>query len=104
MITWKIESLECLPLSEGHTNVITNIHWRCIGTEGEYSKDAYGSTKVEYNSKNSFTEFNSLTEEQVLEWVWASGVDKYEIEGNINHHLAQLANPPLVKPSLPWAA
>jgi hypothetical protein len=46
--------------------------------------------------------FADLTEAQVCDWIWANGVDKDEIEANLNQQIATQKNPPVVTPPLPW--
>jgi hypothetical protein len=43
-----------------------------------------------------------LTQDQVLGWIWAGGVDKANTEAAVNLQIANLINPPVVQPPLPW--
>ena len=52
----------------------------------------------------SFTPYANLTQEQVLGWCWAGGVDKAAIESGIQTQIDGQINPPVVQPPLPWAA
>ena len=103
-ITWKIEQLQCLPVAEGQTNVVNAVHWRVNAVDGEYSATAYGSCGIPYQEGETFTPFADLTEEQVCEWVWANGVDKAQLETNLNQQIATQKNPPVITPPLPWNA
>jgi hypothetical protein len=103
-IKWTIEQLQCMPQAEGQTNVVTTIHWRATGTDGNHTATNYGTCGVNYKSGDAFTEFSTLTEEQVCEWVWANGVDKANVEAGINQQIALLINPPIITPTLPWNA
>lgn len=102
MITWTIEQLECLPQAESKTDVVTTVHWRATGVDGDFSASSYGTCGVTYNSSEPFTDFSKLTQDQVCGWIWSSGVDKDETEANINQNIATQKNPPIVKPPLPW--
>ena len=102
MITWTIEQLECLPQAEGKTDVVTTVHWRATGVDGDFFASSYGTCGVTYNYSEPFTDFSKLTQDQVCGWIWSSGVDKDEIEANINQNIATQKNPPIVKPPLPW--
>ena len=102
MITWTIEQLECLPQAEGKTDVVTLVHWRVTGVDGDSPASVYGTCNETYNSSEPFTDFSKLTQDQVCGWIWSSGVDKDEIEANINQNIATQKNPPIVKPPLPW--
>lgn len=101
-IIWTIDQLECLPQAEGKTDVVTLVHWRATGADGDFSASVYGTCNVTYKSGDPFTAFDKLKQDQVCAWVWANGVDKDEIEANINQNIATQKNPPVIKPPLPW--
>jgi hypothetical protein len=44
-----------------------------------------------------------LTEDQVLGWVYGSGVDRAAVEASLTKQVNDLINPPIVQPALPWA-
>jgi hypothetical protein len=48
--------------------------------------------------------YPDLTEDIVLGWVWANGVDKAEVEANVTRELNAAINPPVVSKPLPWSA
>ena len=52
----------------------------------------------------NFVPYADLTLQIVLDWCWSSGVNKTEVEASATQALANLANPPVVQPKLPWAA
>ena len=99
--TWKVTALDAQPLHDGHTNVINTVHWTLSGTDGEHTASSYGSVGVTYDADATFTEYDNLTEADVLAWVWNS-VDKAEQEANIEKQLAELANPSKVTLSPAW--
>jgi hypothetical protein len=43
-----------------------------------------------------------LTKEQVLNWIWANGVDKETTEAAVEQQIENQKNPPVVSPPLPW--
>jgi hypothetical protein len=43
-----------------------------------------------------------LTKEQVLDWIWANGVDKEATETAVEQQIENQKNPPVVSPPLPW--
>lgn len=51
-----------------------------------------------------FTPYDQLTQDQVLGWCWANGVDKDAVEAQVSSQLEEMLNPPVVAPPLPWAA
>jgi hypothetical protein len=52
----------------------------------------------------NFTPYNQLTQDQVLGWVWANGVDKAATEAAVEGQIQNQKNPPIVSPKLPWVA
>jgi len=99
--TWKVVSLDAQPSHDGHSNVINTVHWTLTGVDGEHTASTYGSVGVTYNADAPFTEYDNLTEADVLAWVWDS-VDKTEQEANVEKQLAELANPSKVTLSPAW--
>lgn len=99
--TWKVVALDAQPSHDGHTNVINTVHWTLSGTEGEHTASSYGSVGVTYDADAPFTEYDNLSEADVLAWVWNS-VDKAETEANIDSQLAELATPSKVTLTPAW--
>ena len=106
MITWKIEwmNVSTTPV-EGFDQVVLTAGWRCNAVDGEVSATAYGSVGFPQPSVGGqFTPYDQLTEDVVLGWAWDNGVDKAEVETNLNNQLDSLLNPPVVTPPLPWSS
>ena len=103
-ILWTISQLDCKPQEDGKTDVVFTVHWQCNGTDGDYSGSVYSSTGVTLDADAPFTPYADLTQEQVLGWVWESGVDKAATEANVAGQIADQQNPKVVTPPLPWAA
>lgn len=102
-ITWTVEQLEVKPSEDGHTNVVVTAHWRCTGVDGDFLATVYSSTAMG-PIQEEFTPFDQLTQEQVLSWIYGQGVDKEATEAAVQQQIDNQANPPVVKPPLPWAA
>lgn len=102
-ITWKIEWMQCKPTEGSYTDVVITAGWRCNGTDGTYNGTIYGSCSFPAPG-NPFTPYDDLTEQQVLGWCWADGVDKTATEAAVAQQIADQINPPIIQPPLPWAA
>jgi len=102
-ITWTITAMNCYPTVGSETDVVFNCHWTCSGTDGTYSSSIYSTCSVP-TPTGSFTPYADLTQEQVLGWVWANGVDKDATEAAVQQQIDNQINPPVVTPPLPWAA
>ena len=107
-ITWSVTAMDCYPQAEGQTDVVFTVHWQCAGTETSgdktYNASIYSTCAVTYTAGSPYTPYAQLTQQQVLGWVWASGVDKTATEAAVNQQLANQVNPPVVQPPLPWAS
>ena len=102
--TWSVTAMNCYPQSEGETDVVFTVHWTCAGTEDTYNTSIYSTCNVTYQAGTAYTPYADLTQDQVLGWIWADGVDKDATEAAINNQLQNLINPPVVTPALPWAS
>jgi hypothetical protein len=100
-INWIIERLLVKPTEGSLTDVVITADWRCNSTDGTYSGTCYGSCSFAPPS-GSFTPYPDLTQEQVLSWCYANGVDKSAIEANVSLQIQNQINPPVVSLPLPW--
>lgn len=103
--TWTIAQLDCKPVVDGLQNVVSTVHWRMIGTEGAYSAEVYGAVALP-GPGHPFVAYDDLTQAQVEGWVESAlGEDQVqEYRQGIASQIAALANPPIVRPALPWGA
>jgi hypothetical protein len=102
-IVWIIERLLVRKVEGTLTDVVITADWRCNGTDGTYSGTCYGSASFAAPS-GDFTPYEDLTEQQVLNWCYANGVDQAAIEANVTQQIENQINPPVIAPPLPWAA
>jgi hypothetical protein len=100
--TWIVERMSCYPQAEGQTDVVFSVDWRLNGVDGDYVATVYDTCAVPVPG-DPFTPYAELTQEQVLGWIWANGVDKNEYETSIAGQIAYQMNPPVITPPLPWA-
>ncbi len=80
-ISWIIERLLVKPTEGSLTDVVITADWRCNGSQDSYSGTCYGSCSFAPPT-DAFTPYDQLTEQQVLDWCFANGVDKTAIEAN----------------------
>jgi hypothetical protein len=107
MTTWTITAMDAYPQAQGQTDVVFNVHWTCSGTQTEddktYSASVYSTCSVEF-AGGTYTPYEDLTQEQVLEWIWSSGVDQDVTEAAVQQQIDAQINPTVVSPPLPWSA
>jgi len=100
-ILWIIERLLVKPTEGSLTDVVITADWRCNGTDQNYNGTCYGSCSFAPPT-GSFTPYADLTEQQVLDWCYAAGVDKSAIEANVTLQIENQIHPPVVVLPLPW--
>jgi hypothetical protein len=108
-ILWLIERLLVKPTEGSNTDVVITADWRCNGTETtgsgdtekSYSGTCYGLCSFAPPT-GSFTPYPDLTQDQVLGWCFANGVDQKAIEANVTAQIENQINPPIIAPPLPW--
>jgi hypothetical protein len=91
---WTISTLD----RDVATGYVTTAHWQASAVDGEHSASAYAT--VSWSEGTPAIAYASLTEAEVLSWVWES-VDKEATESALAAQIALLKNP--VKASgTPW--
>lgn len=80
---------------------VTVAHWNVTAVDGDYSASAYGSAGFTPDaSAADFKPYASLTQADVLAWVWGS-VDKAAAEASLAQQIAAQKNPVTLN-GLPW--
>lgn len=102
--TWKIEQLDYAVAAEGQANVVNNIHWRLLGTDGTYNGQIYGTLGLPFSADKSFVNYADLTKDQIIGWVEANlGTERIdELKEAIDAQIEAQANPKTGS-GLPWA-
>lgn len=94
-ITWKISQLD-RRTSDGF---VTTAHWTVTAIDGEFSASIYSTCGWSEGAPE--TPYESLTEADVLAWVWASGVDKEATEAALAAQIEAQKNP-VSAVGVPW--
>ena len=105
-ITWVIEWMQTTPTTANPPETVITAGWRCNGVETansvEYAATNYGSCSFPA-PEGTFTPYADLTQDQVLGWCWANGVDKDATEASVQSQINNQINPPVIQPPLPWS-
>ena len=104
VFNWKISQLNCYPQADGQTDVVFVVHWTCSGTDGTYNGSVYSTCSVTYVAGTPYTPYADLTQDIVLGWIWANGVDKAATEAAVQTQIDNQITPPVISPKLPWNA
>ena len=96
---WTLPTLE-RELSDGGVIVA---HWRCTASDGDFSASSYGTAGFTPDpTAEGFVPYESLTEADVLGWVWES-VDKDATEAALQDKIDADMNP-TTGTGVPWGA
>ena len=100
MATWTIANLERNVADGG----VTVAHWRVTEENGDHSASAYGTASFTPDaSADDFVPYADLTEEVVLGWCWADGVDKDAVEAALTAKIEE-QKAPTTETGVPWTS
>lgn len=103
---WTISKLDCYPNVDGEKDVVFCVHYRLDGEQvsgGEVFTDSvYGTASLTLDPTQPYTPYDQLTQQQVLDWIWANGVNKDAAEAAVASQIADQINPKVVSLPLPW--
>jgi hypothetical protein len=102
---WTVTMLSVAPSADGLSDVVINVYWLCSAIDADKTYNTNGCTQVPNPDPDNFIPFSSLTQDQVLQWVFSTlgPVQVSEIEASADKGLQDLINPPIIYPPLPWA-
>lgn len=104
--TWTVVQMTCKAQEDGKTDVVFEVQYQCRADETvngtPYFSMLNSSVMVPFDG-GQFTPYDQLTEQQVLGWVWANGVDQAKVEASLQQQIDNQVTPPVVTPPLPWA-
>jgi len=99
---WQIEWMNTTPTSADPAEAVITVGWRCNGTQDSYSASVYSTCSLPPADPARFIPYNQLTQDIVLGWIWANGVDKDATEAAVQSQIDNQINPPVIQPPLPW--
>ena len=106
-MNWNISCLQCIAQEGDRQDIIQTVHWDCTDTQTidgkEYTGRVY-STCTLPTPTDAFTPYADVSKQQVLDWIWANGVDKDATEAAVDAQIQAQAHPVVVTPPLPWVA
>jgi hypothetical protein len=86
---------------ETKNGFITTAHWTASAVDGDYTASIYSTCSWADGSPT--VPYADVTMQEVLDWCWASGVDKDATEAALANNIAAQKNPP-VATGTPWSA
>lgn len=95
MINWTISTME----REVSNGFVITAHWQATATDGDYTASIYSTSS--WADGTPVIPYENLTQETVLNWVWANGVDKTATEASLAQNIALQKNP-VTSTGVPW--
>jgi hypothetical protein len=80
---------------------IQTAHWNCTAIDGDYTASVYSTCSWADGSPT--VPYADVTEAEVLQWVWDSGVDKDATEAALAQNI-ELQKNPVTATGTPWSA
>jgi hypothetical protein len=81
------------------TGFIFCAHWTCTATDGAYTAPAYSTCS--FAAATPSIPYASVTEQDVLNWIWANGVGKDTVEASLQGQI-DLQKNPVQATGTPW--
>ena len=94
-ISWTITNLE-RRITDGF---VTCAHWKCEVADGAVSESIIEMSY--WNDGHVVVPYEDLTEQEVLNWVWSSGIDKQDVEKKLGARV-EAKKTPVIQTGLPW--
>jgi hypothetical protein len=79
---------------------IQTAHWQCNATDGDYTASIYSTCSWADGSPT--IPYADVTESEVLQWVWDSGVSKEATEAALAQNIEWQKNP-VTATGTPWS-
>ena len=79
---------------------ITTAHWQCTAVDGDYTASVYATCS--WADGTPTIPYAQVTMREVLDWCWASGVDKTATEAALAQNIALQKNP-VTSTGTPWS-
>ena len=93
--TWTISQLD----HQTSDGFVTTAHWQATAVDGEHSASIVNTCS--WSDGTPTVDYADLTQEQVLGWIWANGVNKNAVEAALAAQIAEQKAPKTAR-GLPW--
>ena len=95
-ITWTVTQTDY----ETSNGFITTAHWTASAVDGDYTASIYSTSS--WVSGTPTVPYANVTMSEVLNWIWANGVDKQATEDALAANIALQKNP-VTATGTPWS-
>jgi hypothetical protein len=90
-----------IPVTDYNTDnkFIFCAHWTATAVDGDYTASVYSTCS--FPTTEPAIPYASVTEQNVLDWIWANGVDKTATEASLAAQI-ELQKNPTTAVGVPW--
>ena len=115
---WSISKTQVLPVQDGIANVVTKAEWFVNAVDADSNMTSSSSGTCSFSLGDTFTPFEDLTEQQVLDWCFAPKIVrqidsqnnvvatvkhlKVDTETQLTEQIARQLTQKQTEPTLPW--
>jgi len=92
---WTISNLD----HQTSDGFVYQVHWQATAVDGDYSASTYATCS--WADGTPTIAYADLTQETVLGWIWANGVDKDAVEASLAAQIEAKKNPTTAT-GVPW--
>lgn len=96
-VTWTITQCDRLTAD----GFIITAHWTAAATDSDYTANPINNT-CSWAPGIPAIPYDQVSEQDILDWCWSSGVDKAATEAALAQNIALQKAPPISQ-GLPWA-
>jgi len=99
---WSINKMQVIPEQDNRTNVVVKADWLVRAVDKDNNAASFASGSRSFSLGNTFTPFEELTEQQVLNWCFALENFKTNTEAQVTDQIARQLAQKQSEPALPW--
>jgi hypothetical protein len=100
---WSISKMQVIPEQDSKTNVVVKAEWLVKAVDKDNNAASFASGTCNFSLGNTFTPFEELTEQQVLNWCFALENFKINTEAQVTEKIERQLAQKAKEPALPWA-
>jgi hypothetical protein len=118
IFNWSVTKMQVIPEQDDKTNIVTRVEWLVKAIDKDNNMSSFASASRNFVLGDTFTPFEDLTEQQVLDWCFApenfSSIDsegnqttitkhlKTDVETQVTEQIARQLVQKATEPALPW--
>ena len=99
---WSISKMQVISKQDSKANVVVKAEWLVRAVDNNNNAASFTSGVCSFSLSDTFTPFEELTEQQVLNWCFAFENFKTNIEAQVAEQIVRQIAQKETEPALPW--